>query len=319
MSVTPATEAVDPSARVLGLEMSLLLPSSAPASWSPAVHEAARLLAGQPWERGDSSPTDLLTLSLLLFARTYSGDRVPHDVPVAELREALAGPADCEPKIIDEMTQALAETGQRTTITDPDTALWSLFNSARDQYAGRLNASGLADDIEPPSPGPSPMRGATDRLGQLFAEYAEDRERAVAPRVASSPLVIKAHQFKLVSTDSIVPLRCIYGDDVLEVHVDGPVATLECSKGHVHPLRARLDAAHVRMAVARATGSRPSAPGTHQLGELLIATPDLPRHLDPAETNVFLRAAVNRTSVGMRTGIVERITRRVRGFSARPR
>ncbi|MGW4051385.1 hypothetical protein ACWENA_11180 [Streptomyces sp. NPDC004779] len=76
MSQTPAIDLVDPSAYALDLEMSLLLPSSAPAPWSPAVHEAARLI-GRSWQEGESKPTDLLTLALLLFARTHGHPRSP--------------------------------------------------------------------------------------------------------------------------------------------------------------------------------------------------------------------------------------------------
>ncbi|MFE5298092.1 hypothetical protein [Streptomyces sp. NPDC056632] len=51
----PMVKLDDQSAYGLDLEMSLLLPSSAPAPWSDAVHEAARLLADRPWEKGSGA------------------------------------------------------------------------------------------------------------------------------------------------------------------------------------------------------------------------------------------------------------------------
>uniref|UniRef100_UPI0024A9A7EB hypothetical protein n=1 Tax=Streptomyces sp. CC208A TaxID=3044573 RepID=UPI0024A9A7EB len=148
MSETSARKAVAPSASALDLEMSLLLPSSAPASWSPAVHEAARLLGGQPWEEGRSKPTDLLTLALLLFARTHTDNRAPQGVSVAELHEALSGPADREPQVIEEIDQALTDAGQGFTSGAESAPLWDLFNTARNRYV--YGASALVDDIEPP-------------------------------------------------------------------------------------------------------------------------------------------------------------------------
>ncbi|WP_328485935.1 hypothetical protein [Streptomyces zaomyceticus] len=288
MSETPAAKAVDQSAYFLDLEMSLLLPSSAPASWSPAVHEAARLLVGQPWTHGSTAPTDLLTLALLLHARTHTGARAPQDVPVAELCEALSGPMDREPQIIDEIDRALTETGQNYTPEAGGAPLRDLFNTARNQY-GSYGESWLADDIEPPAPGPSPMRAAAARLAQILADYPdESREQAIAPQVESHLLTIKASRFQIVSRNSVIPLRCPYDDDVVTVRVDGPEAILECVQGHTSPSR-QLDAARVRMAVARATGAPPCAPGNHLLPELLIASTTLARHSDPVEANVFLR------------------------------
>ncbi|WP_282698329.1 hypothetical protein, partial [Streptomyces sp. CC208A] len=140
-----------------------------------------------------------------------------------------------------------------------------------------------------PAPGPSPMRGAASRLAQLLADYPDEaREKATAPQVVPGLLTIKANQFQIVSRSSVMPLQCPYGDGVLAVRVDGPEAILECVQGHI-TASWQLDAARVRMAVARATGARPSAPGSHLLPELLIASTSLDRHSDPVEVNVFLR------------------------------
>ncbi|MFG2836401.1 hypothetical protein ACGFYE_15565 [Streptomyces zaomyceticus] len=287
MSQTPAMSSVDPSAYSLDLEMSLLLPSSASASWSPAVHEAARLI-GRSWQEGESKPTDLLTLALLLFARTHTGARAPQDVPVAELRAALSGPVDREPQIIDEIDRALTETGQGYTLEAEGAPLWDLFNTVRNQY-GSTAAGTLADDIEPPRPGPSPMRAAAARLARLLAGYPDGaREEATAPLPEPGILTVRANRFQIVSRSSVIALRCPYGDDVAAVRVDGPKAIVECVQGHTSA-SPRLDAARVRMAVARATGARPSAPGSHLVPELLIASTALARHIDPVEANVFLR------------------------------
>ncbi|WP_331452152.1 hypothetical protein [Streptomyces sp. SS162] len=282
----------DQSAYDLDLEMSLLLPSSAPPSWAAAVHEAARHLAGLPWEAGGRAADDLTTLALLLFARTYTGDRAPAEIPVTELREALDGPVDREPRIIDEIDRALTATGQGyDRAAGRGTPLWDLFNAARNQYAGRLGASALADDIEPPFPGPSPMRGAARRLAQFFADTSvPPREPAATPAVESGPLTIESDRIQLVTAGSIMPLRCPRNHDVRTVRVDGRDVVTECGQGHVAGHWA-LEPARVRMAVARATGARPSVQGKRELQDLLIVTTDLPRHSDPYRDNVFLQAS----------------------------
>ncbi|MEU8954902.1 hypothetical protein AB0C93_11415 [Streptomyces sp. NPDC048518] len=55
---------------------------------------------------------ELPTLALLLFARTYAGDRVPRDVSVEELRQALDDPSAGENRVTDEIRQALDATGK---------------------------------------------------------------------------------------------------------------------------------------------------------------------------------------------------------------
>ncbi|MFG3348641.1 hypothetical protein ACGF1Z_26720 [Streptomyces sp. NPDC048018] len=282
----------DQSAYDLDLEMSLLLPSSAPPPWSAAVHEAARHLVDHPWEQNGQAAVDLTTLSLLLFARTYTGDRAPKDVPVTELREALAGPADRELRIIDEIAEALTATGQGyNPAVSRGTPLWDLFNTARSQYTGQLGASALADDIEPPTPRPSPMRYTAGRLAQLFADTSVPPvEGAVAPEVESGPLVVESDRIQIVTADSIMPLRCPQNHDVRTVRVDGPEVSTECGQGHVSG-HWSLEAARVRMAVSRATGDRPSVQGKRVLTELVTVATDLPRHSDPQQDNAFLRAA----------------------------
>ncbi|MFF0551133.1 hypothetical protein ACFYUL_19455 [Streptomyces sp. NPDC004311] len=290
MPDTPMVNLADHSAYGLELEMSLLLPSSAPAPWGAAVHEAARILVDQPWEQGSRASVDLCTLSLLLFARTHGGDRVARDVPVTELREALSGPADREPRIVDEIDRELTKSGQGY---DPaarqSRPLWSIFNAVRDQYGGSIGASLLADDIEPPAPGPSPMRASAARLAQFLTAYPEQaREQATAPAVAPGPLTIESDRIQIVTAKSLRPLRCSQGDPVRMVRVDGPEATFECEQGHTSG-HWELEAARVRMAAARATGAHPSVQGKYQLPDLLVGSTELPRHSDPRQANVFLR------------------------------
>ncbi|MFD9206619.1 hypothetical protein ACFVZM_10075 [Streptomyces sioyaensis] len=285
----PMVKSADTSAYGLEVEMSLLLSSSAPAPWGAAVHEAARLLVDQEWERNSPASVDLGTLSLLLFARTHSGDRAPGDVPIAELREALYDPGDREPQIVDEIDRALTDTGQGYSSTAlRDAPLLTIFNPLRSRYGGRLGASMLADDIEPPLPGPSLMRAAAARLARLFANSpAQDHEQATGPVVAPGPLIIECDRIQIVSRSSLRPLRCRQTDHVRAVHVDGPEVIQECDKGHTST-DWQLDVARVRMAVARATGAHPAAQGRHQFQELLVASPDLPRHSDPRQANAFL-------------------------------
>ncbi|MFD6115156.1 hypothetical protein ACFWG0_34375 [Streptomyces yangpuensis] len=309
MSDILAAKSGEPSAYDLDLEMSLLLPSSAPASWDAAVHEAARLLVDQPWDQSSGAPVDLCTLSLLLFARTYHGDCAPRDVSAAELSEAFHGPADREPEIIGEIDRALTATGQGwSRVTRRDTPLWSIFNAARDQYGGRIGASLLADDIEPPAPGPSPTRGAAGRLAAFFAGYRDEaREQTTAPVVAPGPLIVESDRIQIATAHSVRPVsRCLHDDQVSSVRVDGPAAILVCDQGHASG-HWELDASRVRMAVARATGARPSAQGRHRLPELVVASADLPRHSDPRKVNVFLREPKH-PLVG-RDDVLERIGR----------
>ncbi len=258
------------------LETRLLLPSSASASWGAAVHEAGNLLAGaQPrsW--------DLCTLALTLFALTRTG-RAPREVPVTELHSVLSGPDHREPQIVDEIDQALTATGQSGT------PLWDIFNAARDRYGSR-GGGWLGDDVEPPAPGPSPMRAAAARLALLFADYPEQgRQHAGVPEITAVPLVIESDRIQIVQAGSVKPLSCPQGCQVREVRVDGPEAVRVCTEGH-ESKSWELDAARVRLAVIRATGPRPAVQGRHQLQELLIASTTLPRQSDPRQANRFLR------------------------------
>ncbi|MFH9426288.1 hypothetical protein [Streptomyces sp. NPDC017529] len=312
MSDVPTAESAAQSAYDLDLEMSLLLPSSAPGRWVAAVHEAARILATRPWVRGGRAGDELCTLALLLFARTYTGERQPHDVPTTELHDALAGPADREPQIVDEIELALTAAGQGydpTSVSAPP--LWRIFNTIRSQYGGRLGASSLADDIEPPAPGPSPMRGAAQRLSQFLTGYSDqERRQATAPDVQAGSLSIEAERIQIVTTNSLVRLCCPEDHPARVVRADGPSATRECAQGHVAE-HWQLDPAHLRVAAARATGVRLSSQGTHQTQELMIVAVGMPRHSDPNQVNWVLQQP-DHPIVG-RDDIIEQVRRKVDG------
>ncbi|MEU6662119.1 hypothetical protein [Streptomyces sp. NPDC046821] len=292
MSEVPTAESAPQSAYDRGMEMSLLLASSAPAPWGAAVHEAARILADRPWTSTSRSSAELSTLSLLLFARTYTGDRTPQDVPIAELRAALDGPADQEPaQVLEEIEHALTETGQGCgpVSTQASRPLWGTLSTVCDQYASRLGVGALADELEPPVPGPSALRGAATRLVEFLSTYPSPvREQATAPEVAPGPLVIESKRIEMVSRDRIMPLHCPDSHRMLKVLVDGRTVTMECEHGHGSGV-SQLDAARVRMAASRATGTHPSTQGTHTVKELLILTADSPRHEDPRQINVSLQ------------------------------
>lgn len=281
MTDVPTVDPVSQSAYDLDTEMSLLLPSSAPDPWGAAVHEAARILADRPRDTSGRMKADLCTLALLLYERTCRSGRQPHDVPVTELHESLAGSSrDREPRIVEEIDRALTATGHGTSL-EP-TPLRDIYAKVSNVYP---EIGVVADEIEPPGPGPSAMRGAAVRLDAFLADYSEHaRRQAAVPEVASDPLVIEADRIELVTANSIMPLRCLYGDHAQRVRVDGPRARGECERGHVRS----LSPAHVRVAAARATGSRPSAAGTHRIERLLVVTEGL-RHTDPHRLNVFLK------------------------------
>ncbi|MEU9373731.1 hypothetical protein AB0D94_08190 [Streptomyces sp. NPDC048255] len=306
----PTTE----SAYALDLEMSLLLAASAPAPWLAAVTESARILAGRPWTQGSLAPGELCTLALLLYARTYTGERLPHEVPVEELREALDEPLDREPRIVDEIDDALTATGQvRDVRSAEETApLRRIFDAAKDRYIAYAGMSMAALDVEPPVPGPSPMRRAAQRLAEFLTDYTPlERQGAAAPLVESGPLLVEATTIRIVTSGSVMPLQCPRRseDGVGVVRVDGPVATFECEQGHVSQ-DWRLSPAHVRLAVARATGVRPSVQGTCRVEDLLIMAASMPRHSDPLQS-VFFRAA--QTELVGQEGVIGRIRRLISG------
>ncbi|MFE5298093.1 hypothetical protein [Streptomyces sp. NPDC056632] len=155
------------------------------------------------------------------------------------------------------------------------------------------------------------MRAAVGRLAQFLAGYpAEARGQATAPQVEPGPLVIESDRIQIVTAGSVMPLLCSQNDLVRMVRVDGPEVTKECDQGYVSA-HWSLEAARVRMAVARATGARPSAQGRYELRELLIVSTVLPRHSDPRQANVFLREPKH-PIVG-RDGICEQIDRLIGG------
>ncbi|MGW0537877.1 hypothetical protein [Streptomyces sp. NPDC003032] len=129
------------------------------------------------------------------------------------------------------------------------------------------------------------------RLAEFLSTYSADaRQEATAPTVEDGPLAVEAGRIEIVTTGSIMPLRCPrqHTDRVRAVRADGPRAALECEHGHVLEFW-QLEPARLRLAVARATGKRPSVQGTHQVEKLLIVSPDAPRHSDPHRINVFLQ------------------------------
>ncbi|MEU3402931.1 hypothetical protein ABZ766_03115 [Streptomyces sp. NPDC006670] len=303
----------EPTAEIsyaLDLEMSLLLASSAPAPWLAAVTESARILAGRPWTKGSPASGELCTLALLLYTRTYTGERLPHDVPLEELREALDEPLDREPRIVDEIDAALTVTGQVRDVRSAEEAppLRRIFDAARDRYIAYAGMSMAALDVESPVPGPSPMRRAAERLAEYLTDYTPlEREGAAAPKVECGPLVVEATTIRIVNSGGAMPLECPRRseDRVRVVRVDGRLATFECEQGHLSQ-DWRLSSAHVRLAVARATGARPSVQGTRRVKELLIMASDMPCHSDPF-WNPFLRAA--RTELVGRDDAIDRIRR----------
>ncbi|WP_162688440.1 MULTISPECIES: hypothetical protein [unclassified Streptomyces] len=297
----------DNASPCLDLEMSLLLPSSAPATWGAAVHEAARLLVGINYPIHQGS-WDLRALSFVLYSRTYAG-RPPQEVALSDLRAAFSGPADREPGIIGEIDEALTATGQGyDTRAHKSMPLWSIFREICDRYGDRIRGSALADDIEPPVPGPSPMRAAAQRLAEVFAEYpAKARDAATVPEIASAPLLLESQRIQVVTGSSVRRLSCAQGCEIVALRVDGPEAIQVCSQGH-ESRDWELDAVRARLAFARTTGALPSAAGTFQVQELRIASTTLPRDSDPEEINVFLRP---QPELFGREGVLDRLRRLV--------
>ncbi len=59
------------------------------------------------------------------------------------------------------------------------------------------------------APGPSAMRGAAMRLAEFLSTYSADaRQEATAPTVEDGPLVVEAGRIEIVTTGSIMALRC---------------------------------------------------------------------------------------------------------------
>lgn len=155
---------LDPNA--LGLELSLLLSSTAPPGWRSAVVEAAHLLDER--YRGDWA--ELHTLALLLFARTHTGGRPPQDVPVEELVRAFDDPTAGENRVIGEIRHALAAVGQESDLGKPhgEPPLLLIFRSVSDRYGGPAPWS---DEWDPVPPGPSPFDHAAKRLVSYLNTY----------------------------------------------------------------------------------------------------------------------------------------------------
>ncbi|GAA4705583.1 hypothetical protein [Streptomyces youssoufiensis] len=231
-------------------------------------------------------------------------------MPLAELRESLAGPVEDEPPIRAEIERALAAAGQGyDRAAGRHTPVWAVFVAVGDQYRARAGG-GMGEELEPPRPTASAMRAAAARLTRHLATYpAHTRERATAPEVASGPLVITADRVQMVTTNSVRTLLCPQGHAAHTVRVDGPVATYACQHASDQMLRA-LEAARVRMALARAAGVHPSTQGTHVVPDLLIASAnDLDRHTDPQDANVFLR---QQPDIVGRDDLVDRLAHMIR-------
>ncbi|MCZ1012158.1 hypothetical protein [Streptomyces lydicus] len=276
---------LDPYA--LDLELSLLLSSTAPSGWRRAVEEAAHLLS----ERYSGDWAELHTLALLLFARTYSGDRTPRDVPVDELVQALDDPTAGENRVTEEIRQALDATGQgydpRMPREEPPLGL--ILGPVSDRYGGPVAWS---DEFDPVPPGPSPLDHAAKRLLGYLSTYQPGRRDSpsTVPDVGDGPLHIEAELLFLASRDSLVPPRCVGGcpDHPRRLTVDGPEVTFLCEGCHTRRRPRQLAPAQVRLALARALGVAPSAHGSYSVSELHIPLAEMGRGADPYQFNWLL-------------------------------
>ncbi|MET8561224.1 hypothetical protein ABZV75_11790 [Streptomyces flaveolus] len=277
---------LDPYA--LDVELSLLLSSAAPPGWRSAVEEAAHLLS----ERYSGDWVELHTLVLLLFARTYSGDRTPRDVPVEELVQALDDPSAGENRVTKEIRQALDATGQRD---DPrklheESPLRLIFDPVSDRYGGPIPWS---DEWDPVPPGPSPLDHAAKRLVSYLSTYQSNHRDSPSsvPEVGDGPLHVEAGRLLMASRTSLVPPSCAAGcpSHPRRLTVDGPDVTLVCEDCNARRRWRQLDPAHVRFALARALGVAPSVQGSYSVsGELHIPLAEMPRGADPYQFNWFL-------------------------------
>ena len=277
---------LDPYA--LDTELSLLLSSAAPPGWRSAVEEAAHLLS----ERYSGDWAELHTLALLLFARTYSGDRTPSDVPVEELVQALDDPSAGENRVTEEIRRALDATGQRDDPGKPreEPPLRLIFGPVSDRYGGPMPWS---DEWDPVPPGPSPLDRAAKRLVSYLSTYQSghrDNPSSV-PDVGDGPLYVEADRLLMASRTSLVPPSCVGGcpSHPCRLSVDGPDVTLVCEGCDTRRRWRQLDPAHVRLALARALGVAPSVQGSYSVpGELHVPLAEMPRGADPYQFNWFL-------------------------------
>lgn len=277
---------LDPYA--LDVELSLLLSSDAPPGWRSAVEEAAHLLS----ERYSGDWAELHTLALLLFARTYSGDRTPRDVPVEELVQALDDPSAGENRVTEEIRRALDATGQRDDPRKPreEQPLRLIFGPVSDQYGGPIPWS---DEWDPVPPGPSPLDRAAKRLVSYLSTYQSGRRDSPStiPDVGDGPLYVEADRLLMASRTSLVPPSCVGGcpSHPCRLSVDGPDVTLVCEGCDTRRRWRQLDPAQVRLALARTLGVAPSVQGSYSVpGELHVSLAEMPRGADPYQFNWFL-------------------------------
>ncbi|MEV1011772.1 hypothetical protein [Streptomyces sp. NPDC049881] len=264
----------------LDLELSLLLSSAAPPGWRSAVEEAAHLLS----ERYTGAWAELHTLALLLFARTYTGDRTPRDVPVEELRQALDDPSAGENGAVAEIRQALDAVGQGYNSDKPDdkSPLRLIFGPLADRYGGSIPWS---DEWDPVPPRPSPLDHAAERLVSYLAAYEAGHRDSPSsvPAVGDGPLYLEAETVFIASRNSLVPPLSAEGrvSPVRRLTIDGPVVVCGTDQR-----QRQLDPAQVRLAVARTLGVAPSVQGAYTIpGTLYVPCADLSRGADPYEFN----------------------------------
>lgn len=280
---------LDPYA--LDLELSLLLSSAAPPGWRSAVEEAAHLLSS----RYSGDWAELHTLALLLFARTFSGGRMPRDVPVNELVQALDGPSDGENRITKEIRQTLKAMEQGSEVRQPDEEppLRLIFGPISDRYGGPIPWS---DEWDPVPPGPSPLDLAAKRLvGYLRTYQADQRGRpSSVPDIGDGPLHVESDGILIASPKSLVPPGCGGGcaaSRPRRLTVDGPVVTLTCEECDTRRVRKQLDPVRTRLALARTLGVAPSVQGSYSIpGELYVPHAQMARGADPYQYNWFLRS-----------------------------
>ncbi|MFG3126728.1 hypothetical protein ACGFZU_03345 [Streptomyces tendae] len=286
------------------MELSLLLSSAAPPGWRSAVEEAAHLLS----ERYSGDWAELHTLALLLFARTFSGDRTPRDVPVEELVQALVDPSAGENRVTEEIRQALDATGQGYDACQPEEEppLRLIFGAVSDRYGGPIPWS---DEWDPVPPGPSPLDHAAERLVGYLSRYESghrDRPSSV-PDIGDGPLHVESDGILMASRNSLVPPSCggsCATSRPRRLTVDGPVVTLNCEGCDTRRRRKQLDPAQVRLALARTLGVAPSVQGSYSIpGELHVPLTEMSRGADPYQHNWFLSGR-GRESLGS-TGRIE--------------
>ncbi|MBP5935375.1 hypothetical protein F3K43_04605 [Streptomyces sp. LBUM 1476] len=226
----------------------------------------------------------------MLFARAHSDSAAPRDIPVADLLTALDVPVPPgeEHPVTSEIRQALAAAHQSDNPFS--TPLGQIVTAVADRYNGMLSWYGtsLLHEHGPEGPAPSPLDHAARRLASHLNSYRPQGPIPPAvPAVDDGPLRIEAFQVYLVTRDNLPLLMCTdCGRPLHALAVDGFMVTAECGSQRQH-LR-DVEAAHVRLALARATGVAPSVQGQHTVADLYIASAAMPREADPRRYNAVL-------------------------------